>query len=633
MFENSMFPVIQLDEQTQSGIVAKCNAFKTNVQQNGREKKDAMRRCYAYSKSKFYGDDLLPRPAVLGEERDINKNRSQIFIPVVRQQLKILFSFLKLTLFPNDEDFFRIRAKTDEVLESEQEQYQQILEMSIQTGMMPPSPNDLLRYTDVEEDLTEAVKYIFKKNKITEKFGEALWDACWSGIGVLSPTVERPIYWEWDIDPNEQAFMPRIIEGEPRINLDAWNPINFWMDPNARSGEPSKWGYFTIKKKQELMDAPYVLNKDQLVKLESKTINTNQAAGQLGALDLSSFNSLENTFTDVEDSVYYDVFYFPYLKLDDGREFRNMIFGVANSQVLVEAKPNLFPKGLPPVEMITWMNDKESPYGTGPAEDMADLQKLINIIYNYMVEQFARIGNRFITRPEVDMSQFWGIAGGIATAENPSTDVVAISGDYIETVHLSNMLGVLKAEANTVAGASNPFQGSSNVDFKKTATEIQLLQENSVSVSREIIEHVSVGVQRVLDMLLHLIAEVYTEPIKIRVDGAQTGTRYVEVPMQLLRTGNFEIELVSTNPSQSKNAQVEGLLRFAEMAMKDPGALEVMEPLWQKIGALWGIKDANSLIGEIKERFERVQQSILTQQQGIQGAEGGLPPEINQGME
>jgi hypothetical protein len=248
------------------------------------------------------------------------------------------------------------------------------------------------------------------------------------------------------------------------------------------------------------------------------------------------------------------------------------------------------------------MDDRESPYGTGPAEDMIDLQRLINILYNYQVETFARIGNRFIVKDTVDLTNFFGVSGGVATAQNPQQDIIPITGDYAETVHLSNLIGTLKAEAQLIAGTQNPFQGASNIDFKKTATEVQLLQENSISVVREVVEHLSNrGIQPILERLALICSTLFTSPVNLRIDGTDQENPFIDVDFSLFKTGDFTIELTSVNPTQSRQVQADNLIKLIQLLTNNPDLLLIAEPVIVQIGLLWGIKDVKKMIDKIKQ--------------------------------
>ena len=565
----SMFPNIIPDEEEQKEIISKCKAFKQATIAHARQKKEDMKTCYAYAKNQFIGNDLLPIPSTSGGQNDTQNQRPKVFIPVVRQQLKQLYSSLKLTLFPNDEDYFRIRGVDPEAAE-------------------------------IEDELTEALKLKFKEAMIAEKIGAALWDVCWAGNAAILPTIKDNIRWEWSFDPVTQQYVANQVDVPPEPDLETLNPIQFYLDPSAKNAECAGWGHYGSKKKQEIKDSTLYFNTDKLDDLKSTGKSGNETDAQF---DLTSFNGLVNSFTEVEGGIDYDLFYFPYLKTKD-KEYRNMLVGMAGGQVLVRFHPNLFPGGMNPVVFFNWSNDVGSPYGTGPVEDIKELQRLINILYNYMIEALARIGNRFVVRPDVDLTNLFGLAGGVATAENPSSDILPLTGNYTEISELANIIGTIKAEAQVSSGSSNPFQGASQIDFKKTATELQIMSENSISVLREIIEHITItGMQRALELLMYLCADLYKEPVVIRRDDPMMGTQFIPVSLSVLKSGRFIIELIGFNPSQSKQAQISGLMQLLELVLQNPQGLVAGEPIIEKIGQLQGIKDISETVKKIKERM------------------------------
>lgn len=575
------FPNIKLSPIEQQVIVSACNTFKKSAQRHAANKKELMRTCFAYIKNKFVGNDLLPIPSTLGNERDNNRSRPQVFIPLARQQLKTIFSQLKLTIFPNDQDYFRVRSKNSQGV-------------------------------DAEDALTEGLKYLFKDARISEKIGASLYNLIWSGCFIALPLLKQDDYFEWRYDQadsdtedgDEGNFQADRISNGAAPDIECLNPLNFYIDPNARDSEHSKWVYIGHKKLQEMLDSDLYFNKEKLPEISSKNPKK-QAENQY--INLDQLNDFYAAIDDNEEHVDYDLYYFPVLKTEQAL-YRNIIVGVAGESVLVRFHPNLFPKGLNPAVFCGWTYDTDNPYSIGPIEDLLDIQKTINILWNYKLEVLARAGNRFAVRPNVDLSNFFGVAGGIAVTDDPRGDIVNFSGNFSEIGTIDNSIGVLKAEGQLVTGSQNPFQGSSNIDYRKTATELQIIQENSISIMREIIEHISImGIQRVLERLMYLIADLYPEPLEVPVNHPILGRQFRSIDFSMLKSGDFTIEIVSTNPSQSKQAQINGLMQLLELVHSSPQALVVGEPVIEKIGDLIGIKNIRDLIEQIKQRFQMQQ--------------------------
>jgi hypothetical protein len=555
--------LLSLSEHAQSEVLQHCNAFKKRVMQQASSKKTTMKRCYAYFKSQFYGDDLLPSPTSGKQDNDAASNRPELFIPLTREQLKLLYAYLKLTLFPNNEDYFRVKGK-----------------------------NELAaRY---EYELTEALKYLFKQSQITEKLGQFIMDTLWAGFAVANPTFETSNRWEWSTEwdeYNQPILTPLLKNDPPKLSLELWNPLAFYIDTSNKGPEHTAWGYFTSRHKDELMSLPWLMNKPGIDACER--LNANEH-------NLDEYNQLTHT-TDNKQSLACDYYYFPIMMIED-RTYQNILVTVVNGQILAEFRPNMMPTGLNPVVYCTWMDDRESPYGTGPAEDIKDIQRLVNILYNYQIETFARIGNRFVVKDTVDLTNFFGVAGGVATAQDPQQDIVPITGDYIETTHIANLIGTLKAEAHMLAGTQQPFQGAANIDFKKTATEIQLLQENSISVVREAVEHLSnQGIQPLLERLMLLASQLYQQPLAFRLDNQMN--HFLTVDLSMLASGDFTIELTNINPAESRQAQASNLLRMMQILADKPELLAVAEPILIQIGLLWGLKDIRQILDDIKQRL------------------------------
>jgi len=587
---------VPVSPEEQKKIVGTCQELKRAMKNHAKEKKKIMRDAYAYAKSKFIGNDLLPLPTAEGSDNDANKNRPQVFIPKTRQQVKTLYAYLKLTLFPNDEDFFRVRSKTS---------------MGVQ----------------LEDQLTDGLKYLFSEAMITEKLGIWVMNLVEMGNAAVLPVVNKDKSYEWALNPETQSYDAYEIDKPVSFDVDVLDPLHFYVDPNERNPDRAKWAYFGLKKKQELKDSPFYFNVGpELDKMAKKSTNDTKKED----LKTSGYTDLNNQFDDIEESVDYDLYYLPYLKCD-GKEYRNMLVGIAGEELLVRFHPNLFPRGMNPAVFCTWMDDPQSPYGIGPVEDMMPLQRLINMIYNYLIELLARMGNCYAVSEQTDINSLFGAAARIITTKgDPNQAVMALNGDYAEVSALMNFIGTLAAEAQITSGAQNPFQGSSNVDFKKTATELQILQENGISINREVVEHVSVRVQQILERLMYLVADEYKAPIEIRVDDPVMGPRFIQVDFSVLRSGDFTIELVNVNPSQSKQAQVETLTRLVELIGAQPQALPLLEPVLNKISTLEGLRDGPEMLQEIIQKMQGMMGA--PPQPGIPAPQAGMVPPPDPGM-
>jgi hypothetical protein len=624
-------PIYVPSDIEQREIVSIANKFKIACLWHAKKKKTIMQKSYAYIKSEWFDSrDLLPRPDAAGSDRDNNPQRPQIFLPVSREVYKMLSAYLRLTLFPTDEDYFRIRAKTDDPITNLPPK-QVIPAPMIPGTLIPMGPPTIVPYTypDFEEILTEGMKYVFRQAKIPYKIGNWIDDLIWSGQGDAMPTMKQNVTWSWDINMQTQQYEPSMQQQPPELDLIVWDPIHFYIDPKGKEKGREQWGYFNVEKVNELQDIPYYFNKDKLAGLTSTQIYESQV---IEGLYLNQFNKLTNIFLGDEQNVDVDHYYFPYLKLksinpntNQPREFRNMLVTVAGGRILIECRPNMTPGALPPVVHWTYREDKESPYGTGPIEDIQGLQRHINILTNYLIECLARIGNRIIVKDGTDTTEAWGLVAGLITCENPETDVRWITGDYVEIKEILNYIGILKAELQLLAGTQDPFQGSSQMDFKKTATEINVLQENAISINRETIEHISVGAEIILERFMYLVADNYKNPLRYRTNNPQMP--FATVDFSLLNSGQYEIELIGANPAQSKQAQSAALTEFMTGFLPNPQAMMVFKPVLVKAFGLQGIKDGDEIIEECLENLRKLQSAQPPPQQpGVPPTQGGVAP-------
>lgn len=580
---------VEVSEHEAKQIVAMCQKLKTSFQQHSREKKLKQRNCYAYTKSKFIGNgDLLPIPSTAGSDRDLQKKRPRVFIPKTRQVVKTLHSKVKLTLFPNDEDFFRVRGKDAAAAQ-------------------------------IEDQLTDGLKYVFKQSLLTEKMGKFILNMICMTSAAALPTIKDNLNFEYAFNPASMQYEARQVNEQPLPDLQILDPLCFYIDPKASDPERAKWLYVDTKKKQELRDSMLYINTQdtRLDRLSKKTV-TDRAQDEI---KIDGFTDLQTQYEEIEDVVDYDLYYLPYFKTDQ-REYRNMLIGIAGGELLVRFHPNLFPRGLNPAVFCTWSEDPFSPYGIGPVEDIMDLQRLINIIYNYVIELLARMGNRMAVKEGVDLDSLFGVPGGVMVCDNPQTDVNVLTGDYAEPAALMNFVGTLTAELQQVAGAQNPFQGAADVDFKKTATELQILQENAISDIREVIEHISVmGVQRILERMMYLCADLYQEPLEIRVEVPGQPVQYRQTDFSPLKSGRFVIELVNVNPSQSKQAQVQTLGEFLQLVASNPMAIPIVKPIADKIAMLEGLRDGPDMLNQVIALIQQMQQQQAVMNQQAQVAQ------------
>lgn len=625
---------VMVSEADQKSIVGICNKFKNSMKQHAKEKKRAMRDAYAYSKSKFIGNDLLPVPESEGSDKDASRNRPQVFVPKTRQQVKTLYAFLKLTLFPNEDDFFRIRAKTNDPLPGGVA-FDPTSGMPILGPNGQPKPIPKMRlnemgqpvpvtYVDLEDEITDGMKHILKEQMFTEKMAPWILNLVQQGNGEVIPKICHEDIHEWQIDPQTQQYKANVTQLPPRPDWEVLDPLHYYQDPKESNPDKAKWGYFSKKKLQEMKDSPYYFNiGPELEKLAQKTVDDTYKED----IRTTDYTDLQSSYDDTEPSVEYDLYYFPCLDVPGGQIYRNMLVGIAANQVLVRFHPSLAPRGMNPLVHCTWMEDTQSPYGIGPVEDMMPLQRLINMVYNHLIETLARIGNCYAVQEGTDLSSMFGAAARVLITKGPpSQEIMPFTGDYAEVASLMNFIGTVAAEAQITSGAQNPFQGSSQVDFKKTATELQILQENGISINREIVEHIAVRVQRILELTMYLCADAMKEPLKIRVDDPMQGPQFKDVDLSPILSGNYTVELVNVNPSQSKQAQVETLTRLVEMIGNAPQMLPVMEPVLNKISTLEGLRDGPEMLQEIIQKVQgmmanaQAQQAIQAQQAGVGAA-------------
>lgn len=592
----SAYPNVVLPQQEQEKIIATCLRFKSEATKAWRGRKEKMKTSYAYYQNKFIGSDLLPEPVIdgaQGAQNDAKSGRTRVFLPIAKQIAVQLYAGMKLSLFPDDENYFQVRSKSGQ-------------------------------YEFMEKDLTRAVEEKLKEAEFTEKYGQVLQNLIIFGCSVAQPMMQIDKAQEWIYNEMTGQYDLFEYESDPLPTIQVMNPIQFYPDPSIQWGDRSKWAYLDNKKKQEIMDSPYYFNKDKVKHLDLKETRTSEKTGDFP--DLSMFSGLNNNYNDTEDVVRYDLYYFPLLKCG-GKEYRNFICGIIEDQILVRFQPNPYPMGKNPVVFVDWRPDPHSPIGDGPLDDIQELQKMVNIYENYKIEVMARTGNRFVVRDGVDLSNMFGAAGGIAIAENPAQDVIPIAGNMMEPQLIQNMMGILKAEAQILTGSNQPFQGSSEVDFKKTATELKIIQENSVTIAREILEHVGIkGLKPLLERFCYMLAQVASGPEPFRLDDENNQPQQMSVDFRAFLSTDLTIEVTTINPAQSKQAQTEILMQILSMVneggpmsqfVRDGGYMAI-----KALAELQGLKGIDQIFYTPAEIQQIQQQQMMMQQQMMQQQAG-----------
>ncbi len=599
----ALFPLLELAEDEEASVIAWCQAFKQKAVQYADTKRQSLSVAYRHLKGTFDSEDALPvafmsqsAAADTRLQQRLDKQRPKTFFPLTKQVVHQLYAQLKLTFFPNDEDYFRVRGKDPEA-------------------------------ALIEDDLTEALKQVFKENLLTEQMGQFLFDLCWAGMGFAIPTIETTTTGQWLWDAQQQAYQHRPVQ-QQRMKLHTLHPMSVYIDPQASVGHwhASAWYHVGHKKIRHILEegcsqrhvarlkhrldgtlpeepSTYPLWTDTPYQPPETLLTPGTSYTKQGTL--SPLYDPAETSQEDEKTLSYETFYFPYLEVTHAatrtkRVLHHVSVHVADNQWVVGIYPNVSPKTDNPAVFCNWHLSPDNPYGEGPAEAIAELQRLINILENYKLETMARIGNRFVVPEGTDMSQFFGIAGGVMVTERPN-EVQSFHGDFSEIATLMNQIGMLKAEAQITSGANHAFQGASQIDFKKTATEMQILQEQTINDLREVIEHIGImGIKPLLERFMMLIAQHTTAPMVIRQDNPTQGTVFKSLDLSVLLSGRFHIEVVSINVGQSKQKQLDWLTQLLSMTQNNPLWSQQLKqggyPILKKMAMIAGIKDVDAFL-------------------------------------
>lgn len=609
---------LKLTPDQEQELLKQCNTFKLNTLSHAKSRKLNQERNYAYFTNQFFGDDLLPLPSSDGDDRNANSYRPQVFIPVTCEQILQIYAYVCTKIFPNDEDFFRVVAKKEE-------------------------------YAVYEDDLTEALKYLFKKNKISEQIKRCILNSLWSGHFVAFPRFEIPEGWQWLApDPTNPDYKLQKTSLEPRLIVDEVNPIHLYLDPITTTNP--RWMTLGFKKRHEVLNSPFTIEASKK-RVQNVGGSTQPLTSQyMEGIPVAVYNQVNSNFIDYEKWVTYDTFYFPYIELA-GEAYPNVTVVMVENSIITEFRPNVA-FGESQLVQTPWRHQTESNYGYGPADDMQNMQIILNMLYNYMLEAISRNGNVWGIMEGVDLKNLFGSVARILVTPagvSPREAVMPIQASHEELVVIQNLIGVLKGEMVNIGGSQDPFQGAANIDFKKTATEIQVLQSNAVSRTNEGTEHIGInGVAPVLEKLAFLAAHLFQGPITVRIDNPKaapiipgqkpgpqdiqaaqaqqaamqgqpaqvpTGPFFRQIDLSVLRSGEFTIELTGMNSAQSKAAESQLLMEMIQMIASNPQGAILAEGPMEKVAILNGFKEFPEVFDGFKQKFQALQQQQQMQAQ------------------
>jgi hypothetical protein len=633
------YQLIQLNDAQQFALVSHCQEFKQSLisHAGGIKQKDI--ETFASLNNQYFdgADYLCPQPSIQNDTKGATKRADPIFFPLTSQLYKIYCSVMLPAIISTDDEWFRVRSKTAEYVTNPL------------TGVN-------------EDDYTEALRYLFRSKNITEKIKDFISTFAWSSSPCCYVYLEETPVWEYqyvyedtatgqvveDLDENtvqaglqmgaiRQAGMaPKLKGNKKQICVKTLKPLQLYIEPDVYDEDNCGWGHFGYKKRRELLDDPYCLNKDEIKRYGAEGTGTNSQDNGGVQAQAEQIKGQQSSFTSKDGQFKFDMYYFPYVLADD-LELRNVTVCVAEGRILTHVIPNLLPNGMNPLVFGTISPGVDKPYNSPPLADAQPYQRLLNIQRNYQKDVMARIGNIYAVREQADISQLFGATCGIVLTENPREDIVPLTGDYSEVAAMANQIGVDKMEAQASAGIHQPFQGSSAIDEKKTATEINITARQQMGIMDEWADRTGTQVLRVLDRVKHYLAEISESVINVPVQNAQTAEiEYKQVDLSGLKGDNYTIELISISPAQSKNAQAQFLTQVAAQLGGAPEVIPVVAPLVQKIGELNGIKDIKTLLQQMQEASGYLQQfeQFREQQAMAEAIASGMPPDgMDPGMQ
>jgi hypothetical protein len=607
---------ISLSAEATASLVSQCLNFKEGVKNaaisikaNDIETLRAIKNEFGENRSSY----LI---GTQGTSEKAGKQAEPVFFPLTSTVYNTALANLLGSLIASDTNWFRVRATTAEG-------------------------------AALEDDYTEAVKAVFQRDDVTQRIKDFASLFLWSSAPCARVYLKKRHLYEqqavyqladWqqlieqkafqDLPPDMQAmcqqvgFQPKLIEDKDEICIEIPNPDGLYLEAEVNSRKDQAWVYIGRRKKRELLNDSLLL-KSAVGAVMAMTGEDNPSqSGSTGQNPADIVDNLGQAQTGYDLKVNFDTYYFPFISAGNV-PLHNVTICVANDSVVTHILFNTLPNGDNPL-IVGKLQAGIETYSLPPLRAIQPHQRLINKIFNFIIDEVSRSSRLLAISSNADITQFFGQSGGMIITDNPGRDVQPIEMPFNHEQLLMSIIAMIQQYSEATTGIAQPQRNDSESIVNKTATEIDASMSQMMGVVKEMTETVGHYVLKLLQQVLYYLPKIKDAEIEVPVINSETGqTDYKMVDLTGLAQG-YQIELTTINPDQSKNAQVQLLTQMIQLVGSNPDILLTAGPLVEKVLSLSGMKDSKLQVQQLKEGTQMYGAFMGFQQQALAAEGGGM---------
>lgn len=516
---------------------------------------------------------------------DNRKWRSKIYIPLCYEAVTNIYSNLKRSLFPTDSSFFAVDATTEDA--------------SYHTNVIK---SWLLHQLDEMNFITKFGKFLKQLVVIGNSAAVIYWKT------VSRKVREKVVIPELDengVQIGEKTTMQlveRVVYDGPEF--ETINMLDVVFDPAALNWEDGMVIHRVYRTFDQIKANPVYKNIDGLRNpteiTKDRYLNDSETAFNFGdSMDKkSSLIKLYSAYGDfkVGDEIYYD-----------------HIAVVANDEYLIRFEPNPYPAK--PFIFCVYESIPNEVYGTGAIEPGLGIQYLVNTFSNQKADVLSLLINgmwAYVDDGIIDPEEIVAKPGALI----PVKDVANIRPLVPDTnVVLSyNEISQLKAEFQEITGATKYFTGGPNLDFSKTATEINALQNAGIMRFSEVIQNIEINALARVVKLVFLYNGLFNTlagEVNADVDGYQN---FIKNAQEMLNS-NYRFRIIGSNSTISKEIKLSKLTEFLKMITGNPtfasqiNVMALVKQLYRELG----FKDENLIFNNQQQNVPDMQSMMNMQ--------------------
>jgi hypothetical protein len=251
----------------------------------------------------------------------------------------------------------------------------------------------------------------------------------------------------------------------------------------------------------------------------------------------------------------------------NGRIYYNYIAVVANEKFLIRFEPN--PYHEKPFIFSTYESVPNEVYGIGALEPALGIQYQVNSFTNQKADVMSLILNgmwAYVEDGIFDPEEMIAKPGALI----PVRDVKNLKPLHPDSsVALSfEEIAQLKAEFQQITGASKYFTGVADLDIRKTATEVQALQQAGFTRFSEVIQNIEETALKRTILLIYQYNKSFTDK-NLTLTVTNEGQEY-KINPAILYQDQYNFRITAANSSLSKELRITKLIEFIKLAITLP---------------------------------------------------------------